>query len=136
MVELARDYALTIDEASGRATLHRSDCSDVRRQAELGLPVMTMLDCQREPPAQLRWRLNARELFEARHGGSMVMSASNALHNTTPASDVKCSLRVVQSLTHSGHKPSENPAAPQSPPALIFHLATENLLQAGRTMLA
>jgi hypothetical protein len=51
-------------------------------------------------------------------------------------SDLKRSPWVFRLFTHSGHKPSENPAESQSPPVFIFHLATEYLLQADWTMLA
>jgi len=47
-----RDYALVIG-ADGRLALHRADCPVVRAMAADGEPVLTMLDCAREPSDQL-----------------------------------------------------------------------------------
>jgi hypothetical protein len=48
-----KDYAVAPDER-GDLVLHRADCPDVRMMAAAGLPVMTMLGCEREPGADLK----------------------------------------------------------------------------------
>jgi hypothetical protein len=47
------NYAVTTDEHD-ELVLHRADCPDARTRAAHGEPVLTMLDCQREPPAELK----------------------------------------------------------------------------------
>jgi len=43
------DYALT-DDGTGKALVHRADCPEVRRRADAGEPVMTMLGCAKPLP--------------------------------------------------------------------------------------
>jgi len=46
------DYALT-DDGTGKALVHRADCPEVRRRADAGEPVMTMLGCAKPLPPDL-----------------------------------------------------------------------------------
>jgi hypothetical protein len=43
------DVALTPGEKEGELVVHRADCPDVRVLAALGVPVATLLGCERMP---------------------------------------------------------------------------------------
>jgi len=43
------DIAVEFDIEQDRVVLHRTDCPQLRRLADCGHPVMTMLECQRVP---------------------------------------------------------------------------------------
>jgi hypothetical protein len=47
------DIALT-EDADGRILVHRADCPWARFLANAGFPVVTMFDCQRMPPADMK----------------------------------------------------------------------------------
>jgi hypothetical protein len=52
---MPRDFALTEDEDEpGTVLVHRADCPDARRLAALGRPVMTLLDCTKPLPADIK----------------------------------------------------------------------------------
>jgi hypothetical protein len=46
------DYALTADEHN-TIMVHRADCPEVRRHADAGKPVITLMQCQNELPKDL-----------------------------------------------------------------------------------
>lgn len=47
------DYALAPNAAGDRPVLHRADCPKAREQAARGEMVVTMMACEKEPPADL-----------------------------------------------------------------------------------
>lgn len=47
------DYAIVAD-TDRKFTWHRADCPEVRLMAKQSLPVMTMMGCERTPPAEAR----------------------------------------------------------------------------------
>jgi hypothetical protein len=49
-MKIGDDIAIAFDENNNRITLHRADCPVVRRLAERGCPVVTMLAIQCVPP--------------------------------------------------------------------------------------
>lgn len=50
MSEPTRDFA--VEGSTGRLIVHRADCPHVRHLAALGEPVLTMLECAKEPSAE------------------------------------------------------------------------------------
>jgi hypothetical protein len=50
---MSLDFTLTMD-SRGRAVLHRPDCAIVEITRAAGLPLMTMLGCERDPPSDIR----------------------------------------------------------------------------------
>lgn len=49
---MSYDYSLTIMD--GEVLAHRPDCPDARSQAALGEPVVTLLDCSKPLPREMK----------------------------------------------------------------------------------
>lgn len=54
MAESVRDIALSEND-DGSVTVHKADCPDVRKLAEQGRPVATLLGIQGPVPREIPW---------------------------------------------------------------------------------